>query len=87
MQRDGRYSAQRWQLTDNTQPAEPQATPSPAIVQQRFFLAADLQVDFDPKPMKDNLSVARITPPWTHGKIRWPLRGVESAVLSLSARS
>lgn len=75
------------QLTDNTQRAEPHGTPSPAIVQQRFLLAADLQVDFDPKQMKDNGSVAKITPPWTHGKIRRPLRGVESAVLSLSAPS
>jgi len=36
------------QLAENTQRAEPHGTPSLAIVQQRFFLAADLQVDFDP---------------------------------------
>jgi len=35
----------------------------------------------------DNGSVAKITPPRTHGKLRAPLRGVESAVVSLSTPS
>jgi hypothetical protein len=53
------------QLTDNTQRAEPHGKLRPAIVQQHFVLAADLQIDFNPKQMKDNGSVAKITPPWT----------------------
>jgi hypothetical protein len=50
------------------------------------FGAADLQLDSDPKHIKDNGSVAKITPR-THGKIGAPLRVIESAIVSLSAPS
>jgi hypothetical protein len=87
MQRDGYCSAQR--ITTNRQHVARRTTwhTEPCHCAAALFLAADLQFDFDPKQMKDNGSVAKITPPCTHGKIRRPLRGVESAVLSLSATS
>jgi len=47
------------QLTDTTQRAEPHGTPSHAIVQQRFFLAADLQVDLDPSRRRTTVQSRR----------------------------
>ena len=55
---------------------------APPDVQQLFVRAAGPQFDFDPEQMKDDGLVATITPR-THGKIRAPLRDVESAVESL----
>jgi hypothetical protein len=68
----------------HTQRAELHGSPSPANVKQLFVRAADPQLDFDPKQMTDNGSIAKITPR-THGKIRAPLLGVETRVLNLSA--
>ena len=87
MQRDGHYSAQR--ITTSRKHAARRTTwhTEPCHCAAALLSGRGSAGRLRPKRMKDNGSVAKITPPWTHGKIRRPLRGVESAVLSLSAPS